>query len=286
MRKCHNCSASVELEDRFCGSCGANLGVANEPAAEGATPPRSSQPASGDSPTAAQSKWLKPALIIGAIMAAGLVWLVGNWFEQQNRQSAYGRIADAANAGTRDGGMPENREGSPNRATQRSDALRAGSASDGNTTGRYGGSATPGAPINAGRWLFDWQITSFAGQGQAMPLTPRNSLPFGRTGQQEFCLSEAMASAPGSVAFPIAPEANCTTRDYKMRGGAIAGTFSCNFERIPGPVDAAIEGTYEADSIDVTMRMRMPAAAIATGAYVEEVLDVSYRYQGHRSGGC
>lgn len=289
MPKCPQCGAAFAPGDHFCGACGASLsGTASPPPPD----PEVSDPT--------KAPWSRPALIAGGLAAAGLVWLIGNYFEEQNEARTYSWIADATR-GSLDGTEAASRPAlDDNRTVRRFEAAQAASRPpDRSTTGddtavfEGAGSARPsiasaenGAQIAAGKWVFSWQIDDFAGTAQARPSTPTSSLPFGRSGQDDRCITQAMTTALRDIAFPMDPEANCVSSSHSMRGGIIEASYSCRMPGVDEPVAAAVEGSYDSNSAFATMRMRMPASAIATGSYVDEMIEVIYSYRGRRTGAC
>ena len=141
-------------------------------------------------------------------------------------------------------------------------------------------------PITAGQWQFNWRLYSVAGTQFLEPQTPRSSFPIGNTGGYSRCVNASEARSPGSIAFPMSAQANCRSDGHRISNGQLSGEFTCRLPTVNGAVDAAVNGDYNAQSVDVTMRMRVPASAIAKGNYANETVEAFYQLSGRRTGGC
>ena len=273
MPQCPECQAGYDTGDRFCGECGFTLASASTPTSK----PEETAP--GVPPSGTN----KALLIGGMIVAAGLVALVGMYFSDLNDQRQYEQIAAAAQGPSPTSGADIRTEPSENSPETEQELPSATPEPVAELPPPVQQAANP---INAGFWEFDWQINNVTGTRRMEPDTPFGSFPIGRTGSDSRCITSDMARAPESSAFPMNPAASCITLEHSMRDGIIDGSFSCQLPNTNVAVDAAISGTYDANSADVILRMRLPAESIATGSFVDEMVDVFYGYQGYRTGDC
>lgn len=309
MIKCPQCGAPCADDDRFCGECGASLaGVKHSPAPDSPAPtppPAASQAAAEPEPAAPEpehdarngkslSTGLIFALLIGAVLITGLLakmaWDYANdnaialvASENQSRSDArLGQAQEESSARRSEAGNEETDTGSTEEEPE--DDLEA--AAEAAAAEAERDVPTAQAPITAGQWELNWRINNVSGTQSLDPQTPRSSLPIGNSGRYARCVRSSEALSPRSIAFPLAAAANCQSDDYRMSGGRVSGEFTCRMPNNSVPVDAAINGDYTRDSVDVIMRMRMPASQIAKGPHANEMVEVFYQLSGSRTGGC
>lgn len=125
--------------------------------------------------------------------------------------------------------------------------------------------------LEPGQWDMNVAITKMEAPG--LPQGANIPLPPPQTVSQ--CLTPEQARNPGAD-FAGGGQQGCTSDDYRMADGRISGTIQCNQQGTT--MRATVAGTYNRDSMDMTMNSQTQASG--------QSVTTEVRVTGRRTGEC
>ncbi|GLT01510.1 hypothetical protein GCM10007897_29040 [Sphingobium jiangsuense] len=135
----------------------------------------------------------------------------------------------------------------------------------------------------------EWETTQevvdvkLEGAPEGMPAGAMDAMK-GRKTTVKTCITPEQAANPSADFLTAQKDSNCTYSGFEMAGGAIKGAVSCLSPDGKGKADIAIDGSYGADSYQMTMEMQ--AAGMGGPQTSAMTMHLKMRTSGKRIGEC
>ena len=105
--------------------------------------------------------------------------------------------------------------------------------------------------MEAGQWTLASEVTSVDSLDKTEPAI---KAAVGDKAEGAACLAEADVAKPQPAVFVGEDAGTCNYENFYMSRGRLNATLGCKKEGIDGDIQISLEGTYGADSFDVTAR--------------------------------
>jgi hypothetical protein len=159
---------------------------------------------------------------------------------------------------------------------------RSGDGAGGNAatgaTGSTGGSASAaGISLQPGEWEMKTEVVNVTAEG--LPPGIADSMKQQAGGTTRSCMTAEDAKGPKGDMFTRGQGANCKSEGFSWSGGSIKGKTTCTGSGgATGKVEMTMDGRYDAQSIDMTLKSKTDVAGHA--------MSTEMRISGKRVGEC
>lgn len=131
--------------------------------------------------------------------------------------------------------------------------------------------------LNPGNWKSTMTMTKFDIPGAPPAVAERTKAMLGQSQSTEACMSEAQAKLGVREMSSSMQQGDCTMQDFEQARGIMSGTMVCKGSGSFGAPKMAMNGTYTADKVTMTLSGEVSDAKLPGGKANMELSITSQR---------